>query len=175
LDLIVTCPRNFEQDAAEEIGSVFGKMGFEAPEVSATGMSGILTVRTAHDPVVVVRKVSELIEDEPWSIRYSRRIIPIHKTTASEIREIVAGVEKIKHAIKEGQTYRITVEKRHSELSSRELIAEIAGAIANRVSLESPDWVVLVEILGAEAGVAVVRPHEIVSVERRKRSLSEED
>lgn len=175
MNLIVTCPRHFEHDAAGEIESIFEKMGFEAPEVSVTDMSGILAVKTERDPVEIVKKVSEIIEDEPWLVRYSRRIIPIHRTSASGIKEIVANVERIKSAIREGQTYRITVEKRHSELSSREIIAEIAGTIANRVSLEDPDWVVLVEILGAETGVAVVRPHEIVSVEKRKRSLSEED
>jgi len=175
LDLIVTCPRHFEQDAAGEIGSLFERMGFEAPDTSVTDMPGILAVRTGHDPAEIVKKVSGIIEDEPWLIRYSKRIIPVHRTSVSGIREIVANVEKAKSAIGEGQTYRITVEKRHSGLSSRELIAEIAGVIPNGVSLENPDWVVLVEILGAVAGVAVVRPHEIVSVEKRKRSLSEED
>ncbi len=171
----MTCPRHFEHDTLEEIESIFEKNGLERPEVSITDMPGILAVRTGHDPVEIARRVSEMVEDEPWLIRYSQRIIPIHKTSASQTGEIVASVGKIKSAIREGQTYRITVEKRNSELSSRELIAEIAGIIDNKVSLEDPDWVVLVEILGPTAGVSVVRPDEIVSVEKRRRSLSEED
>ncbi len=175
MNLIVTCPRHFEHDALEEIGSIFEREGLEKPETAVTEMPGILTVKTGHDPVGVIRRISKIIEDEPWLVRYSQRIIPIHRTSASQIREILASVEKIKSAIAEGQTYRITVEKRHSGLSGRELIAEIAGIIDREVSLESPDWVVLVEILGPRAGVAVVRPGDIISVVKRKRFLSEED
>ena len=41
-------------------------------------------------PVETVRKLKELVLDEPWSIRYCLRIIPIEetvKTTISEIEE----------------------------------------------------------------------------------------
>ena len=175
MNLIVTCPRHFEHDTAKEIESVFEKIGFEMPEITITEMSGILTVKTEHEPVEIVSIVSKIIEDEPWFIRYSQRIIPIHKTTISQIKEIVASIEKIKDTIKEEQTYRITIEKRHSELSSKELITEIANIITNKVSLENPDWVVLVEILGAKTGVSIIKPDDIISIEKKKRSLSEED
>lgn len=175
MNLIVTCPRHFEQDAAREIASLFERFGLEEPEARAAGMPGILTVRTPHDPVDVIRRVSETIEDEPWSVRYLQRLIPVQRSTASEIGKIVDGVKAIRSAMGSDKTYRITVEKRHSGLSSSRLIAEIADVIPNRVSLKNPDMVVLVEILGATAGVSVVEPGDILSVERKKRSLSEED
>jgi len=33
-------------------------------------MSGILTAETTLDPIEVVRKMKEILLDEPWSIRY---------------------------------------------------------------------------------------------------------
>lgn len=175
MDLIVTCPRHFEEDAAKEVGALFERFGMEPPGISITGMPGILTVETGEDPVRVAGAVAGVISDEPWSVRYSQRIIPIHREVGCDVAGIVGGVRGIMHMLGEGHTYRITVEKRDSGLSSREIISEVAGIIPNRVSLKDPDRVVLVEILGSRAGVSVVRPDDVVSVERRKRRLSEED
>ena len=51
-------------------------------------MSGILTAETKLDPTQVVRKIKEMFLDEPWSIRYCLRIIPIQKTIETKIEEI---------------------------------------------------------------------------------------
>ena len=171
----MTCPRHFEEDTLQEIESIFERLGLDEPIVTVTKMSGILTVRTDHDPVGVIRRISGMIEEEPWLIRYSQRIIPVQRTTICGIQEIVDEVMKIRSSIIEGQTYRITVEKRHSDISSKELIAKIAGVIPNRVSLEDPDLIILVEILGHEAGVSIIKRDDILSTEIKKRSLSEED
>jgi tRNA acetyltransferase TAN1 len=69
-----------------------------------------------------------------------------------------------------GSTYRVTVEKRHSKISSAELISRIADGIQGKVSLEEPAWEVLVEVLGAETGVSLVRPGDVISVEKLKRA-----
>jgi len=174
LNLIVTCPRHFEHDTVREIEAIFERLGCATPETAITEMPGIVTASTDEDPVKVVRRIAELIGDEPWSVRYSKRIIPIHRIAASDIGEIVGHVAELKHIMGDG-TYRITVEKRDCGLSTSEIIAGIAGTIPNTVSLSRPDWVVLVEILGTKAGVAIIRPGELLSVERTKRYVSEQD
>ena len=70
-------------------------------------------------------------------------------------------------------TYRITVEKRHSEISTNEIITEIADKIKNKVSLEKFDWIVLIEILGKRTGIAILKEDNIISTQKVKRSLSE--
>lgn len=174
MNLIVTCPRHFERDTVREIEAVFERLQYKMPETAITDISGIVTVRTDEDPVKVVKRIAELIGDEPWSVRYSKRIIPIHRTSASDIGEIVGRVGELKSVMGDG-TYRITVEKRDCGLSTAEIIAGIAGTIPNAVSLSHPDWVVLVEILGARTGVAIIRPGDLISVERTKRYVSEQD
>jgi tRNA acetyltransferase TAN1 len=76
-------------------------------------------------------------------------------------------------AIKSQNTYRITVEKRHSTISTNEIIDAIASRIQNKVSLKKFDWIVLVEILGNKTGVSVLKENDIISTQRLKRSLSE--
>ena len=173
MDLIVTCPRHFEPDAEREMREILARLGDPDIGVTITDMPGILTVRTALDPVDVVRGIREMLLDEPWSVRYSKRVIPVQRTVEPDVAKIAEAAAGLAGGIGEGETYRISVEKRNSDLSSREIITRIAGAIPNKVSLECPDRVVLVEILKWTAGVAVLRRSEILSVERTKRSISE--
>ena len=42
-------------------------------------MSGILTAEKKLEPIEVVKQIPEMLLDEPWSIRYCLRIIPIQK------------------------------------------------------------------------------------------------
>jgi tRNA acetyltransferase TAN1 len=71
-------------------------------------------------------------------------------------------------------TFRITVEKRHTVLTPADIIATLASKIDNRVKLKNPDWIVLVEIIGAFAGVSILRPNQIFRsvIEKRNSSKS---
>jgi THUMP domain. len=89
-------------------------------------MSGILTAETKLDPVEVVRKIKEMVLDEPWSVRYCLRIIPIQKIIETKIEEIEKAVSEMSEEIIDGETYRILIEKRNSNLSSQEIIKKIA-------------------------------------------------
>ncbi|MCI0564530.1 MAG: THUMP domain-containing protein, partial [Nitrososphaera sp.] len=107
---------------------------------------------------------------EPWQVRYVLRVIPVHTVVSAEPASISNAARKLAASISNDDTYRITVEKRHSKLSSTEIIASIANDIHSKVDLESPSWVVLVQILGAQAGISVLRPEAVFSsvIEKRK-------
>ena len=71
------------------------------------------------------------------------------------------------------ESYRISIEKRNSNISSQELISRIAKKIKNKVSLEFPDKIILIEVLGNQTGIAIVKKGDVLSVEKTKRSISE--
>jgi tRNA acetyltransferase TAN1 len=71
--------------------------------------------------------------------------------------------------MKKLETFRITVERRNTLLRSSEIIANVASIIENKVDLENPDWIVLVEIIGKLAGISVIRPDEMFSSVIEKR------
>jgi tRNA acetyltransferase TAN1 len=149
------------------------ELGDSDAKITITSMSGILTAETKLDPVETVRKIKEMLLDEPWSVRYCKRIIPIQKVIESKIEEIEKSVEEMSNQILDEETYRISVEKRNSELSSKEIITKIANKIKNKVSLEFPDKVLLIEILGNKTGVSILKKSDILSTEKTKRSMSE--
>lgn len=173
MNLIVTCARHLESETVEELSGILEDLGDSEAKITITEMSGILTAKTNLEPVDAVKKIKEMLLDEPWSIRYSLRIIPIQKITESKIEEIEKTVSEMANQISEDETYRISIEKRNSNISSQELITKIANKIKNKVSLEYPDKIVLIEILGNICGVSILQKSDILSIEKTKRSISE--
>jgi tRNA acetyltransferase TAN1 len=173
LNLIITCPRHFEEEASKEVKRILIELGDQEPKIIISSMPGILTGITSLNPIESIEKIREKILDEPWSIRYCLRIIPIQGVCKTNIKEIEDEILKKIGVIKSEDSYRITIEKRNSKVSSDEIISKIAKNIPNKVSLDSPDWVILIEIIGDEAGVSVIRNNNILSVEKTKRSLSD--
>jgi len=136
-------------------------------------MSGILTAETTLDPIEVVRKMKEILLDEPWSIRYCLRVIPIQKFIETNVEEIEKTISSMLNQIQDTDTYRISIEKRNSNISSKEIITKIANKIKNKVSLDFPDKIILIEILGIMTGVSILEKSDILSLEKTKRSMSE--
>lgn len=169
MNLIITCPRHFEEETQDEIRSILEECGDENSQIKITEFSGILSVDTTINPIDVIKKIRQKIEEEPWVIRYTSRAIPLSEITKTDIQEISDSAIKQAKILGPSETYRITIEKRNSDISSGQIISQIADHIPNKVSLEKYDWIVLVEILGAISGISVLKDESILSVEREKR------
>ena len=173
MNLIVTCARNLEGEAEEEIIDILDELGDPDVKISISNMSGIITVQTKLDPIEVVRKMKEILLDEPWSIRYCLRVIPIQKIVETNLEKIEEGICSISDKIEDDESYRILIEKRNSDISSKEIITNIANQIKNKVSLDFPDKIILIEILGIITGISLIKKSDILSLEKTKRSMSE--
>nr|AIF00228.1 THUMP domain-containing protein (TAN1, THUMPD1) [uncultured marine thaumarchaeote KM3_12_F11] len=173
MNLIVTCARNLEGEAEEEIMDILDELGDPDVKISVSNMSGIITVQTKLDPIEVVGKMKEILLDEPWSIRYCLRIIPIQKIVETNLEKIEECISSISDKIEDNESYRILIEKRNSDISSKEIITNIANQIKNKVSLDFPDKIILIEILGIITGISLIKKSDILSLEKTKRSMSE--
>ena len=171
MNLIVTCPRNLELEAESEIKKILNELDDQEPEIFQTDMRGILMVNTILEPLKIIDWVKNKINDEPWFFRYCLRIIPVQKTTDTDIDKIKQNVMNLKSIIQENDSYRITVEKRNSNMPSSQIINEIAKIIPNKVSLDEPDWVILVEIFGEKTCISILKNDSIFSLEKSKRNL----
>ncbi len=169
MNLLITCGRNLESETENEIGKILTESGDQKPEIYKSDMRGILFVNTNIETSKIVDYVKVKIKDEPWSIRYCLRIIPIQLECDTEIEKIKQNIQRLKKTIQKNDSYRITIEKRNSDISSQEMISEIAGLFSNKVSLDVPDWIVLIEIFGNKTGVAILKNDGIFSLEKSKR------
>ena len=173
MNLIITCARHLEEETEDEIIDILDDLGDSGAKTSISNMSGILTAETALDPIEVVKKMKEMLLDEPWSIRYCLRVIPIQKFIETNVKGIEEAISSMSNQIQDTDTYRISIEKRNSDVSSKEIITKIADQIKNKVSLEFPDKIILIEILGSVTGISILKKSDILSLEKTKRSMSE--
>ena len=169
MNLIITCARNLELETKNEIRKIFDGLGEQEPEILNVGMRGILIVNTIIEPSKIIDCVKNKIIEEPWLIRYCLRIIPIQRITDTEIDKIKQNVIKLKDTIQKNDSYRITIEKRNTSISSNEIITEVAEIFPNKVSLNQPDWIILIEILGNETGISILKNDELFSLDKAKR------
>jgi tRNA acetyltransferase TAN1 len=147
-------------------------VGDSEPIVNRSKIRGIIQGATNLDPVEAIRLMREHMHIEPERYDKLFRIMPILSWVKTGIEAIVGEVEAQKSKIAEEDTFRVTLEKRRTELRSLEVIDAVAAVIDNAVDLENPDWVVLVEIMGNRTGVSVIREESIFNVQKERAVLS---
>jgi tRNA acetyltransferase TAN1 len=169
-NLIASTFKHREEDAQDELLEILGLLGDYESESQATDISGIVLGYTKLDPFKIVKALRELVKNEPWQIRYVLRLLPIEVVVYTESENIKNAAKKLALKIQSGNTFRITVERRHTLINSSDIISTIAKEIDNKVDLENPDWVVLVQVVGRQTGISVIKPNQIFRSVVEKRN-----
>jgi tRNA acetyltransferase TAN1 len=168
-NLIVSTSRFREEEAQDEILELLDMLGDSEAEAEITEIKGLLIVETRLDPFEVVNSLKEIVASEPWQVRYILRVLPIEVVVPTELDAISQAAKKLAGKIGK-DSFRITVEKRHSPIESIEVIEAVAGEIESKVDLENPGWIVLIQIVAGQSGVSVIKPDQMFSsvIEKRK-------
>ena len=167
-NLLVTTTRGNEDNACSEIWYLLKEIGDDKAEVDRTGVSGLIAAKTSLNPFEVIAKFREILKERPYEFRYSLRIIPIEKVVKTRLEEIQKVSDELSRKIGENETFRVTVEKRFTEISTRDVIEAAASKIERKVNLEKPDKILLIEIVGGLTGISVIKPDDILSVTKEK-------
>jgi tRNA acetyltransferase TAN1 len=167
-NLIVSTYRFREEDAQDEILEMLEIFGDSEAESEIIEIKGLILAQTSLDPLAVIYKLRELVALEPWQLRYVLRVLPVQVVISTGLDSITKAARDLVPKIG-NETFRVTVEKRHNSLSSMQVVKAIASQISNKVDLENPGWVILVQILGGVTGLSVLRPNQIFSSVAEKR------
>ena len=167
-NLLVTTARGSEEDACSEIWYLLGEIGDEAANVDKTGVKGLVVAKSALNPFEVIEKLREMLKHHPSEFRYLLRIIPIDKVVRTDIEEIKSTAAEMASKIMAEDTFRVTVEKRFSDIPSNEIIREVAAKVERKVDLNNPKKIFLIEVVGGLTGMSVVNPADILSVGRER-------
>ena len=73
MNLIITCQRNLEEPTILEIQNILERFGDSDAIIEKTVFSGIIEVETKLDIMKILDNFKEIIEDEPWLIKYCSR------------------------------------------------------------------------------------------------------
>jgi tRNA acetyltransferase TAN1 len=173
-DLLATSDIWSMSAACSELWMLLRAAGDETPTVYRTRVKGLIAAETSLEPVEAIRMIRGELRERPQSFKNLLRVIPVEATVPTEIGEIVETVLGLAEKIPGDESFRVTLEKRRTELRSMEVIDAVAENIDREVNLEEPDWVVLVEIVGKRTGVAVVPRDGILSVQKERALLASE-
>ncbi len=158
-----------ESETINEVTELLDEFGDLNARILKTDFSGIIKIETVLEVSDLVEKFRGKIENEPWEIRYCSRIIPIQKTCQTDLITIKQNVTELISLINPNETYKISIDRRDSELIRSEIISNIVELLTNSVSLEKPDWEIIIQILGSQTGISVMPKNSILSVTRLKR------
>jgi tRNA acetyltransferase TAN1 len=161
-----------ESEACSELWMLLRAVGDETPVVDQSPIRGLITARTNLEPIEAIGRLrSELLEN-PEGFRVLLRVVPVETTMPTDIEVIVEAVHRLASKISEGESFRVTLEKRRTHLRSREVIDAVAEVIDRRVDLEGYDWNVLIEIMGKTTGVSVIPRYGVLNVQKERAELS---
>ncbi len=165
-NIIVTCGRFMENNTMRELETIFYLLGDKNARFWKSPVSGIVLGYINLDPHGVINEIRKMLYEKPWEFRFSKRFIPVDLSIPTKPELIIEKAIDLSKRIPEDATYRITIEKRHSDIRSRDLIDSIALQIPNKVSLRNPDYILLIEIIGKVTGLSLIKPDEVISVEK---------
>ncbi|MCC6049249.1 MAG: THUMP domain-containing protein [Thermofilum sp.] len=172
-NLLASTYRRRENDLISELWYFLRELGDKGVRASPTGLPGLVVLLSELDPVFVVEKVAEKAAQEPWFFRFLLRIEPIELCVPTDLAEIRrAALELASKKLSASDTYRVEVRRRLTDLSREDVISAIASGLPNKVKLENPDKIVLVEVIGKVTGISVIEPRHIVSIQRVRRQAS---
>jgi len=173
-NLLATTEQISLSQACSELWMNLRAIGDPEPKVNRSRVRGVILAKTSMNPVDAIHRLRTHMAEEPERYRYVYRVMPVQAWTDTSVESIVKEVESMRDVIETEDSFRVTLEKRRTRLRSLEVIEPVAAAIDRRVELEAPDWVVLVEIMGNETGVSIVRPLDTLNVQKeRAASLSQ--
>lgn len=163
-NLLISYSPGFYAMARDEVREVLESLGASHPLISRTLAKGIMGVKTSLDPRQVIQGVRKIFEENPWRLRFTLKWISIDAWTSSDIEAMGGKVKELKDRISKGEKWRMTVEKRrYTKHHKIEIIEAIADLIDEKVDLENPDKILLLEIIGQYAGISILKPEEIFS------------
>ncbi|HZD12636.1 MAG TPA: THUMP domain-containing protein [Candidatus Binatus sp.] len=168
-NLLISSARGNERDAGSELRYLLRELGDSTVITGQTPVSGLIIAKTVLDPVQAIDKLRPVLSKNPWQFRYVLKIKPIMRVVSADIGEICRAVGSLANEVKAGETFRVSVQRRHSVLDSKQVIEQAAKQVPRGVDLQNPSRIVLIEIIGDVAGVSIISKSDILAVESEKR------
>jgi len=168
-NILISSARGNEREANAELRYLLGELGDSQVTTGFTSVSGLTVANTSMDAVEAIHGLRPLLGEKPWQFRYILKLKPIMRVVPAQADAVSDAVSDLATRISIDETFRISVQKRHNDLQSRELIDAAAKRVPRKVNLQNPSRVVLIEILDEVAGISIVSDGDILAVEAEKR------
>jgi tRNA(Ser,Leu) C12 N-acetylase TAN1 len=165
-NVLVTFHHNERWKAEEEVADRIKEAGLSMEDLMESSVPGLLMVRVTGDGKEAVKKLRGFAFRFPELFHYTHRWTPVEEWVSSEPDEMLTAAKVFGERIKNGDRWRMDIEKRHYQGGSTlDLVKTLTKPIDRGVvDLEKPEVVIKVEIIGDFAGFALVSEEEVLDV-----------
>ena len=168
--ILVGCSSAKERDGMSEFWHVLVKyLKIKPIDISELPIRGLFLTAIEEYPEKVLKKILVKNINELFDFKICKKFTPIDFLMKSDLGFLEPILENELQKIPKNKKWRITVNRRHTKIKSREVIEKIAShknAPKGKVDLENPDWVINVEIFGEWMGFGVYEKKSIFSLEK---------
>lgn len=174
---LISSQVHLEKNALSEaawILSTYGEIESFKAKVLPVGGLGLLSIEQGIIiPDTIQEDINSLLKTE--KIYYCFKIIPLEIFENYSEDLIYLWIEENKERILPTETWRVTVNKRHTSIKTSELITTVAKKISNPVNLKNPQKIIQIEIIGKYVGLAILEPYELIQLTNRLSQMIKED
>ncbi len=167
-NLLITTTRGNEPHALSETWYLLSQIGDPNPQTDKTKIKGLVTAKTTLQPQEAIEKLRNLLKEYPNEFHFTLRIIPIQKTVQTDLAQIREAAAQLAQQIQPNETFRVTIEKRFTNISTKDIIDAVAADVNRKVNLSNPDKIILVEVVGKHTGISILKPTDVISITREK-------
>lgn len=151
---ILSSARTLERNACSEFYYLLTEKLQFSNDIEITPIKEISGLSIAHlpdesDPVKILQDIRNILEQEPATLRYVLKVVPVQYRTSTNMNTIIEGIKKLAPHIKDDTTWKIELRRRHTQITRDEVIKNLAKEIPQgKVQLSDPELTIIVEIIG---------------------------
>lgn len=137
-------------------------------------IKGIGLLEFNNSSITFPNTIENIIKNFSKEINYCSKIVPLNGIiTTPNFKEILTQViPQLAERLADEDSWRITIQKRHSKLKEKELIQLIANKITiGKVNLTNPDWIFQIDILQNWIAYSLLKPSYYLSFAKQKKLL----
>ena len=168
MSFLISSQRSFERDALSEAFYIISdilKHDLKPLRSRVPGLSILRLTDESSDPFEIISKIVDYIE-EKGPLVACLKIVPLECLIKTNLQNIaLKTTEMAKLKILPSNSWRITVNKRQSNLGTFQVINEVAEEINwGIVNLETFELEVRIEIIRDLTGISIMKPNTEISM-----------
>ena len=168
MSFLISSKRSFERDALSEAFYIISdilKYDLKPLRSRVPGLSILRLADESFDIMEIMSKITEYIKDK-GPLVVCLKIVPLECIIKTDLTQIVIQAsEKARLKILPSNSWRLTVNKRQSNLRTFQVINEVAEEINwGTVNLINPDLEIRIEIIRDLTGISIMKPGSEISM-----------
>jgi tRNA acetyltransferase TAN1 len=171
-NILVTFHVNEKERAKHEAINLLESVGQIVQFIEPTSVEGVYALRIGEQPRRAIAALRSLCKNEPGAFVFTYHWVPIECWVSSDEACMADKVRELAEGINPQDRWKMHLHKRHCDINYESLIIRLTDPInKGTVDLKHPNKILVVEILGDRAGMALVNREEVLDVNEVRKEL----